>query len=172
MVGDAVTEINTRQRQKSLIGLSLRDADALFGPLSDTFRDIETGDRYVRFNTSYVLGKQNFYMVHVSKRDRVLDVQQWIEWHDGFEDTAKLAWVKPKIVGKTVSEAEGSAKLKSLLFVFDQEGSTDQWRVYDATNWTHRRTRLLVLIVDESGICREVRYYGVAGAQSLKLSRR
>src|SRR5437762_198815 len=96
MVGDAVTEIDARQRQRSLLGLPLRDADALFGAPSESFHNLDTGAHYVSFNTSGMLGKQNFYMVQVSPQDRVLDVQQWIEWHDGFEDTAKLAWVKPK----------------------------------------------------------------------------
>lgn len=168
LVGDGVTEIDARHRQKSLVMQPLAEAYADLGEVLDVFSEIRTGDRYYCFATTSVPGTQSFYLVQVSSDDEVVDVQHWIDWHDGFEDSFKLAVLEPKIVGKNILEAEAGAKLDPPIFVFNRQRRADQLRVYNATNWTHVRPRLLAIAVDEQGVCREASYYGVAGAQSLQ----
>ncbi|MBI1826962.1 MAG: hypothetical protein HY287_08360 [Planctomycetes bacterium] len=168
LVGDSITESQALGKQGRLLGRPWKEAEGELGPATDKFVDLSTGEKYIAFNSFRMFGKQSFSLVQISRLDRVLDVQDWIEWHDGFEDSYKLSRIKPKVIGEDPATAERAAKLKPPIFVFAPEGQDKRLRVYDATNWTHIRKRMLMLEFDGNGICQAAKYYGVAGCQQLR----
>ena len=168
LVGDSITEIDARRRQSTLLERPLDEAYSYLGEELDVLIEERSGERFVCFPTTSIPGKQSFYLLHVSHDGRIHDLQHWIDWHDGFEDTVKVKWMERKIVGRNVAEAEAEAKLPPPLFVFRRQKQFDQFRVYNATNWTHIRPRLLGVTVDADGMCRDLSYYGIAGAQGLQ----
>jgi len=168
LVGDSITESQALGKQDRYLGRPWKDAVLELGPPTNEYVDLSTGEKFLTFNSFRIFGKQSFSLVQISKSDKVLDVQDWIEWHDGFEDSIKLARVKPKVIGLDFASAERAAQLKPPIFVFSPEGRKETLRVYDATNWSHIRKRLLMLKFNENGVCENAKYYGIAGDYGLR----
>ena len=172
-VGDTVTEIDARHYQKELQSRPAGQADRAFESRRRiaTWHDRLSQDRFLRFQLPRLGKLESFYAVRVTPAGGIIDVNRWIEWSDGFEDTLKLAFMTPKVLGKTQAQAEADARLKEPVFVFGRKGRPGELRVYDVTNFTHLRPRFLILEFDQAGICREAQYYGIAGGARLRVRR-
>ncbi|MBI4718213.1 MAG: hypothetical protein HY763_10440 [Planctomycetes bacterium] len=172
VVGDTVTELDARRQEQRLLGLEPASADERLGKRLDELADERSGDRFLRYPVRGSLHGagwiEDFYLLRLDGAGKIADLQRWIGWSDGLEDTLKLAAIEGKIVGHTAADARAGAHLPDPLLVFRGDRTDEAFQVFDRTNFTHLRPRVLVVTVGADGICRKARYFGVAGGGALR----
>jgi len=172
-VADTVTAVDACRYERRLLGQPAVAADSAFERREHlaTWSDRLTADRFFRYRSAGLGKAENFYAVRVASDGRILDVSRWFEGSDGLEDVLKLALLNPKVLGKTAAQAETEGHLNDPLFIIDSWAAPGRTHVYDATNFTHLRPRMLVLDFDEDGVCARARYYGIAEGAELRRRR-
>jgi hypothetical protein len=168
LTGSAVTQIDASNMQDRLIGKPLASADRLFGESREMLTDQLTGDRYARYPIRSLPRLRHCYVVRLTYGDQIADVQRWIQNHDGFEDSFKSRRIKRKITNRFIQDAEQHARLEEPVLVLSGERTSELLHVYNATNFTHLRPRILAIHVDSDGRCNDATYFGIAGSWKCK----
>lgn len=168
LVRDGIQELDMRGKEATLINRHPVVADDLLGRRLDSLRDVRTGERFLRYPIANLLGRQEFYFLRISETNRVNHVSRWLSWSDGLEDTLKRRSIGKKVLGRPLGEAQRIAGLTDPIFLLASGNSAERMAVFDVTNFTHLRPRLLTLHLDKNGICRGITFYGVASGNDLR----
>jgi hypothetical protein len=165
VAGDAINDVDVKDRRDKLIGKDEATADTMFGKRLETLVDVENPNASLIFypvkldplkTSRYVVELQDGVIIVFAKTKQNID---------GVEDLIHDARLEKKLVGKTPPQCSKDGDLGQPLRTLRSREKDQLLRVYDIRHWTDfQGARYCLLRFDSSDRCEDVTLMGVSAA--------
>ena len=161
--GDAINDVDVKNRRSKLMGQDETTADSMFGQRLETLVDIERrGVSIIFYPVENDLFKKSRYIVELED-GKIVMFAKTKQDIDGIEDLIHDANLERKLIGKKPKQCSKDGDLGAPLRTFRNKKDGQLLRVYDIRHWTDfMGARYCILRFDANDHCQDVTLMGVS----------